>query len=93
MTTSREALARLLWAEIAGSGQRQCDIAAIVGITEKHLSQTINGRTGMSLDLVDEVLRACGRRLVLATDLITDPITAEVYAEFFPERDDDGRPI
>lgn len=69
---SREALAWLLWAEIAGSGQRQRDVADAVGITEKHLSQTIRGRCGMSLDLVDRILAACGRRLVLATTPVTD---------------------
>jgi plasmid maintenance system antidote protein VapI len=56
--SSREALARLLWSEIAGSDQRQCDVAATVGITEKHLSQVINGKAGMQLDMVDQVLAA-----------------------------------
>lgn len=75
--SSREALARLVWAEIAGSDQRQCDVAASVGVTEKHLSQIINGHTGVSPDLADRLLAACGRRLVLATEPITEPAAAQ----------------
>lgn len=78
--SSREALARLIWAEIAGSDQRQQDVAATVGITQKHLSQTINGRTGMQLDMVDRVLAACGRRLVFATEPLTEGRDAAGYA-------------
>jgi hypothetical protein len=71
---SRDALARLIWAEIAGSGQQQQDVAVTVGITQKHLSQTINGRCGMQLDMVDRVLAACGRRLVLATEVLPEEV-------------------
>ena len=74
MAGSRDALARLIWAEIAGSGQQQQDVAATVGITQKHLSQTINGRCGMQLDMVDRVLAACGRRLVLATEVLPEEV-------------------
>lgn len=70
--SSRDALARLLWAEIAGSGQQQQDVAATVGISQKHLSRVVNGHDGMQLDMVDRVLAACGRRLVLATEVLTD---------------------
>jgi plasmid maintenance system antidote protein VapI len=70
--STREALARLLWSEIAGSDQRQCDVAESVGITEKHLSQIINGHTGVSLDLADRLFAACGRRLVIATEPVTE---------------------
>lgn len=65
--TSREALARLIRAEIDAGGWRQHEIAREAGITEKHLSQIVNLKAGASLDLVDRVLAACGRRLVLAT--------------------------
>ena len=65
--SSRDGLAQLIWSEIAGSGQRQCDVARVVGITEKHLSRTVQGRAGMQLDMVDRVLAACRRRLVLST--------------------------
>jgi plasmid maintenance system antidote protein VapI len=72
--TTKETLARLLWAELAAAGVRQCDAAATVGISEKHLSQMITGKVGMSLNLVDQILReCCGRRVTLATEPITQP--------------------
>lgn len=70
--SSREALARLVWAEIASAGHRQQDMAETVGITPKHLSQIVNGRVGANPDIVDRILAACGRRLVLATEPITE---------------------
>lgn len=69
---SRDALARLLWAEIKTSGQRQVEVAAAAGITEKHLSQILHLKVGANPDIVDQVLAACGRRLVLATEPITE---------------------
>ena len=69
--TSRESLVRLLRDEIELSGHRQYDLATATGVTPKHLSQTLNGATGPSLDLVDAVLAECGRRLVLATAPLT----------------------
>jgi predicted transcriptional regulator len=70
--TSREAIGRLLWAEMAAAGHRQYDMAETVGITPKHLSQIINVKVGTNLDIVDRILTACGRRLVLATEPITE---------------------
>jgi transcriptional regulator with XRE-family HTH domain len=61
------ALAALVRAEIEASGRRQYEVAAAAGITVKHLSRFMCGHDGMSLDLVDAVLDACDRRLVLAT--------------------------
>lgn len=70
--TSQEALASLVWAEIAASGRTQADVCAAVGITEKHLSRFVNGHDGMSLDLVDAVLAELGRELILATAVLRD---------------------
>jgi hypothetical protein len=70
--TSRDALARLLWTEIKVSGMRQVEVAAHAGITEKHLSQILHLKVGANLDIVDRILAACGRRLVLATEPITE---------------------
>lgn len=70
---SREALAELVWAEIAAAGMTQHHAALLAGVTDKHLSQFITGKSGMSLDLVDRVLSACRRRLVLTTEpIVTD---------------------
>lgn len=65
--TSREALARLIRAEIDAGDWRQYEVATEAGITEKHLSQIVNLKAGVSLNLVDQILAACGRRLILAT--------------------------
>jgi transcriptional regulator with XRE-family HTH domain len=71
MSGSARILAALVQAEIAASGRTQAEVAAEVGITPKHLSQFVSGHCGMSLDLVDLVLRSLGRGLVLAT-LVVD---------------------
>lgn len=67
MGSTREAFAELLWLEIRASGMRQLEVAAEAGITEKHLSQILNLKCGASPDIVDRILAALGRRLVLAT--------------------------
>lgn len=73
---SRGTLADLIAGEIAAAGMTQHHVAQLVGISDKHLSQVVTGRCGMSLDLVDRVLGACRRRLVLATV----PIVADWHA-------------
>lgn len=60
-------LAALVRAEILASGHTQHEIADAVGITPKHLSGFLCGYSGMSLNLVDQVLDACDRQLVLST--------------------------
>jgi plasmid maintenance system antidote protein VapI len=69
---SSDALASLVWAEVAASGCRQAEVCRAVGISQKHLSEMVNGRAGMSLDLVDRVLAAVGRELVLSTRVQVD---------------------
>lgn len=71
--STREAMARLVWAEIAAAGYRQQDMAETVGITPKHLSQMVNVKVGVNPDLLDRILAVCGRRLVLGTEPITTP--------------------
>jgi len=65
--SSAEAMADLIWSEIAASGLSQAVVAGLTGTTPKHLSQMVNGRSGMSLDLIDQVLAQLGRELVLST--------------------------
>jgi len=69
---SRDALATLVWAEIAISGFTQATVAEMAGITAKHLSQMINGRTVGSLDMVDRILAVLGRELVLTTRVVSN---------------------
>lgn len=75
--STKTALADLLRAEIAASGPRQYEIARTLGISEKHLSQMVCGKVGLSLTLVDQILALCGRRLVLDTVPITEIPGAE----------------
>ena len=64
---SRAAMQSLLWAEVKSSGLRQVEIAAQAGITQKHLSQIMRGHLTGGLDVIDAILAACGRELVLST--------------------------
>jgi transcriptional regulator with XRE-family HTH domain len=73
--SSRDALQSLLWAEVRSSGFRQVEIAAQAGISEKHLSQIMRGTIVGTLDNLDRILAACGRRLVLGTAPLTDATT------------------
>jgi plasmid maintenance system antidote protein VapI len=43
----------------------QAELARRVGITPVHASRVLTGRGGLSLDLAEEMLRACGRRPVV----------------------------
>jgi hypothetical protein len=63
---SRDALSALLRGEIVGSGRTQTEVAADVGISQKHLSGIVNGKVS-GFGVADAILAACGRRLVLAT--------------------------
>lgn len=65
--STRQALQDLLWREIRVSGMRQVEVAGEAGITEKHLSQILHGKVGANPDVVDRILSALGRRLVLGT--------------------------
>lgn len=65
-------LASLIWSEIAASNLTQASVAAMVGITPKHLTQIVRGHAGASLDLVDRLLAALGRELVLSTRVRTE---------------------
>jgi transcriptional regulator with XRE-family HTH domain len=71
MADSSAAIASLIWAEIAASGRTQADVCTAVGITQKHMSRFVTGKTGMSLDLVDAILADLGRELVLSTRVKT----------------------
>ncbi len=67
MASSRDAIRRLIRAEIVASGRTQADVAEAAGITPKHMSQIVQGKVGASLDVVDRLLGAVGRELVLST--------------------------
>lgn len=49
------------------AGITQAELSRRVGITPKHTSGVLTGRAGLSFDLAEEMLHACGRRPVLVT--------------------------
>lgn len=65
-------LAALVRAEIEYSGRLQREVAADLGISEKHVSRTLSGRDGLSVELAERMLNAIDRTLVLATAPLTD---------------------
>jgi plasmid maintenance system antidote protein VapI len=69
MTSASRRLREMVLAEVRAAGARQVEIAEEIGITEKHVSQMFTGKVGMSVDMAERILRACGRSLVLATTL------------------------
>lgn len=66
-------LAALVRAEIEYSGRLQREVAADVGISEKHVSRTLAGRDGLSVELAERMLNAVDRTLVLATAPLIEP--------------------
>jgi hypothetical protein len=69
---SRAAMQSLLFAEVKSSGMRQVEVASAAGITEKHLSQIMRGHITGGLDVIDAILAACGRELVLSTRVLLE---------------------
>jgi transcriptional regulator with XRE-family HTH domain len=51
----------LIRLEMRAQRVKQVELAAAVGITQKHLSQMLNGLCGMSSDHADALLGALGR--------------------------------
>lgn len=50
----------------------QAELSRRVGITEKHTSRVLNGHDGLSFDLAEKMLRACGRRPVIGTQRVEE---------------------
>lgn len=78
---SRDRLAALIRAEIRASALSQVAAARLVGVSEKHLSEIVNGHTTPSLDMVDRILAALGRELVLLTGVATRPTPEPVASQ------------
>jgi plasmid maintenance system antidote protein VapI len=45
------------------SDTTQSQLAATVGVTQKHISQVLSGKAGLSFDFAEKLLAALGRRL------------------------------
>jgi transcriptional regulator with XRE-family HTH domain len=88
--SSSHRLMVLLRSEMRGSGLDQKDIAGLAGISEKHLSEIANGHAVPRLSLVDQLLTALGRELVLitreATRSASDPVASQAIDDDSGER-------
>ena len=54
-------------AALAAEGLTQAALAATLGMSEKHISQALSGRAGLSLPLAERMLAAMGRRVSVRT--------------------------
>lgn len=59
-------LRREVKARLRGQGATQASLARYLGITEKHLSQLLTGRTDGSPEMLDRLAAAVGLRIVIA---------------------------
>lgn len=57
----------VILAELQNRGISRAELAGRAGVDPKHLSQLINGRAAMSLDVADQLLRALGREWTIGT--------------------------
>lgn len=72
---SRAASSRLrdlVRAELDAAGITQTHVAQTLGFSEKHISQVLVGRSGITVDLADAILGVAGRELRFAAELIND---------------------
>ena len=57
----------LVRAELDRASVTQTHIAETLGFSQKHISQVLTGRVGLSVDMAAAILRVVGRRLALST--------------------------
>ncbi len=62
---SQGTLSQLVRATVLASTKDQVYISQAMGISQKHLSMMLIGRSRMSLDMADRILAVCGKRLAL----------------------------
>lgn len=53
---------------LAETATTQAMLARRLGVTQKHVSEVLTGRAGLSMDLADAMLAAMGRRVVVAVE-------------------------
>lgn len=57
-------------AALAEQDMTQAELAQRMGITQKHMSNLLNGKTALSFDFAERCLAALGRRLVTTVEEI-----------------------
>jgi transcriptional regulator with XRE-family HTH domain len=63
----------LILEALQADGVTQADLALAVGRTEKHVSQVLTGKAGISFDLAEEMLAALDRQLVVSVKPFPSP--------------------
>lgn len=81
---SRERLTALIRTEVRGSHLTQRRVAGLAEISEKHLSEILNGHTLPSLDVADRILAVLGRELVLVSRVAMRPARRAVASQAIP---------
>lgn len=67
ITTAVVAARNEILGALAATGTTQGALALMLGLSEKHVSQVLTGRSGLSFDLAERMLGALGRRLVVGS--------------------------
>ncbi len=57
------------------SGMTQVELAERAGVTQKHISQVLSGKSGLSFDFAERLLGILGRRLDVKAVPIGEPPT------------------
>jgi transcriptional regulator with XRE-family HTH domain len=63
----------LILEALAADSVTQADLALAIGRTEKHVSQVLTGKAGISFDLAEEMLAALDRQLVVSAESFPSP--------------------
>lgn len=67
VVNTEDRLRQLIRDELEVQGVKQVHVARTLGLTEKHMSQVLNGKAGLSPALADAILSVLGRRFVVTT--------------------------
>lgn len=70
--TAEDALRRQVRAALTTAGISQADAARRVGLSAKHVSQMLTGRTTLTLPWAERLLALCGMRLVVGLELVEE---------------------
>lgn len=56
---------------LEASGVSQAEAARRLGLSTKHMSQMLTGRSGLSLERAEEILGLCGMALVISVQPVS----------------------
>jgi hypothetical protein len=65
--TFEDAMRQEVRSALTAARMKQTTMADQLGVTQSHISRVLNGRSGLSPVLYEQMLAACGRRPIAAT--------------------------